>query len=66
MATIMSVIVTPAVCPRLIEFLTMLTFGAHRRKHIVSTPCETIAKKKTETKRLVVHVRTAVRSKVVS
>ena len=38
--------VTPAVCPRLFEFLTTLTFGAQRRHHIVSTAFETIAKKK--------------------
>ena len=36
-ATIMRVIVTPAVCPRLFEILTRLTFGAQRRKHCVNS-----------------------------
>ena len=38
--------VTPVVCPRLFGILTMLTFRALRRNHIVSTAFETIAKKK--------------------
>ena len=45
MATFEKVVVTPAVCPRLFEFLTTLTFGAQRRNHIASTPSVAIAKK---------------------
>ena len=37
------VTVTPAVCPRLFEMLTTLTFGALRRNHTVSTAFATIA-----------------------
>ena len=44
--TSLRVMVTLAVGPRMFEFLTMLTFGALRRNHIVSTEFETIAKKK--------------------
>ena len=50
--------VTPAVCPRLLEILNTLTFGPQRRQYTVSTPCE----KKTQTQRqtgLVVHMRSA-------
>ena len=39
------VMVTPPVCPRLVENLTTLTFGALRRSHVVSTAFETVAKK---------------------
>ena len=49
-------IVTPVVCPRLLEFLTTLTFGALHRSHLVSIASETIAKKK---RRFVVYVRSA-------
>ena len=38
--------VTPAVCPRLFEFLTTLTLGALGRNHIVSTVFGSIAKKR--------------------
>ena len=38
--------VTPVVCPRLIEFLTTLTFRARRRNHILSKALKTIASKK--------------------
>ena len=48
LATFERVMVTPAVCPRLFEFLTTLTFGALRRNHMVSTPFETVAKKKSK------------------
>ena len=46
-------IVTPAVCPRLFEFLTTWTFGALRKNHIVSRAHEVIENKthKTETKK---------------
>ena len=44
----MTVMVTPAVCPRLFEFLTTLTFGAQARHHNVSTAFETIAQKKSK------------------
>ena len=47
-AMLMGVMVTPAVCPRLFEFLTTLTFGALRKNHIVSTTFEDIAKKNTK------------------
>ena len=40
----MRVLVTPAVYPRLFEFLTTLTFGALRKKHILSPIFEDIAK----------------------
>ena len=43
-AFIRKVIVTPAVCPSLFEFLIILTFGAQRGNHIVSTAFQTIAK----------------------
>ena len=53
--------VTPAVCPRLFEFLTSLTFRAVGRNHIVSTPLETIAKEKTQRQgKLVVQMRSAI------
>ena len=47
MATFKRVMVTPVVCPRLLEILTTLTFGAQRGNHSVSTAFETIAKKTT-------------------
>ena len=51
-ATLKRFIVTPAVCPRLFEFLTTLTFGALRKNHTVSRALEVIEKAhKTETKR---------------
>ena len=40
------VVVPPAVCPRLFEFFTVLTFGAQRRNHIESAAFETITKKR--------------------
>ena len=55
----MRVMVSPAVCPRLFEFLTTLTLGAQRRHHIVSTAFETIAKKKSKG-RLVFLIRSAI------
>ena len=60
MATSMTVMVTPPVCPRLLEFLNTLTFGAQRRNIIVSTAFETIAKKTQRQRRLVVHMRSAI------
>ena len=52
-----------AVCPRLFEFLTTLTFGALRKNHIVSTALETVAKKnkriRQKQRKPVVHVRSA-------
>ena len=45
LSTFKRVTVTPAVCPRLFEILTTLTFRALGRSHIVSTAFETIAKK---------------------
>ena len=54
---------TPALSPRLFEFLTTLTCGARRRSHVVSTAVETVAKKKTQTQRkrkLGVHMRSAI------
>ena len=62
MATLKRVMFTPVVCPRMLEFLTTLTFGAQRRNHIVSTAIETIAKKKEKQKqgKLVVHMRSAI------
>ena len=45
LATIKRVMVTPAVCPRWIEILSTLTFGAPRKNHIVSTAFETRRKK---------------------
>ena len=59
LATSQRAMVTPAVCPRLFEFLTTLTFRAMGRNHIGSTPHETIAKKKRQRK-LVVHMRSAI------
>ena len=55
------VLVTPAVYPRVFEILTILTFGALRKNHIVSTAFETIAKTKNAKDRYkrkkVAHVR---------
>ena len=42
---------SPAVCPRLFEFLTTLTFGTQRRNHIASTPSVANTKKYTEIKK---------------
>ena len=52
-ATLMRVMVTPAVCPRLFEFLTALPLGALRKNHFVSTEFETITKKKARRPRAV-------------
>ena len=43
-ATCERVMVTPAVCPRMFEFLATLIVGAQRENHIVSTVFETMAK----------------------
>ena len=50
LATAKRVTVTAAACPRLFEILTMLTFGAQRKNHTVSTALEAI-KKTRETER---------------
>ena len=42
----MSVLVTPAIYPRVFEILTTLTFGALRKSHSVSPTFEDITKKK--------------------
>ena len=55
-ATFKSVMVIPAVCPRLFEILTSLTFRALGRSHTVSTACETIAKKTQRQASPVVHL----------
>ena len=56
-ASLQSVTVTPAMCPRMFEILTTLTFRVLGRNRIVSTAIETIEKKKQG--RLVVHMRSA-------
>ena len=45
-ATLKRGTVSPAVCPRLFEFVTTLTFRALRRNHMVSTAFGAIEKKK--------------------